>query len=287
MAQAGMEQAGTGNVRVKMGTVWDRTIEVLNGRTGMIASIAVLGILLPTVVRDGFVAFSSRANPVSMLIGVALTIVALVAMIWAQLAIVAIATDPAVDAASARRRGGARVLPALGITVLLTIVALLLAVPPIVVLVQSGFDFAAAANGSSARMTPPSVGAASFTALYGLAYLLVLLWIGARLVLLNPVILNERLGVGAIRWSIQLTKGMTWRIIGVMILFLIVLMVATGAAQSVTGIVFRIVLGADSVATAAFLAGVAGSVVTTAFTALAAVFTAQLYVATREKHAVS
>jgi hypothetical protein len=287
MAQADMAQAGTGNVRVKMGTVWDRTIEVLNGRTGMIASIAVVGILLPTVVRDGFVAFSSRANPVSMLIGVALTIVALVAMIWAQLAIVAIATDPAVDAASARRRGGARVLPALGITVLLTIVALLLAVPPIVVLVQSGFDFAAAANGSSARMTPPSVGAASFTALYGLAYLLVLIWIGARLVLLNPVILNERLGVGAIRRSIQLTKGMTWRIIGVMILFLIVLMVATGAAQSVTGIVFRLVLGADSVATAAFLAGVAGSVVTTAFTALAAVFTAQLYVATREKHAVS
>ncbi|MEG3171996.1 hypothetical protein U1708_07200 [Sphingomonas sp. ZB1N12] len=287
MAQADMAQAGTGNVRVKMGTVWDRTIEVLNGRTGMIASIAVLGILLPTVVRDGFVAFSSRANPVSMLVGVALTLVALVAMIWAQLAIVAIATDPAVDAASARRRGGARVLPALGITVLLTIVALLLAVPPIVVLVQSGFDFAAAANGSSARMTPPSVGAASFTALYGLAYLLVLLWIGARLVLLNPVILNERLGVGAIRRSIQLTKGMTWRIIGVMILFLIVLMVATGAAQSVTGIVFRLVLGADSVATAAFLAGVAGSVVTTAFTALAAVFTAQLYVATREKHAVS
>ena len=79
---------------------------------------------------------------------------------------------------------------------------------------------------------------------------------------------------------------MTWRIIGVLVLFCIVLLVATGAAQSVTGIVFRLVLGADSVATAAFLAGVAGSIVTTVFTALAAVFTAQLYVAIREKHAV-
>ncbi len=274
------------NARVKMGTVWDRTIEVLNGRTGMIARIAVLGMLVPTVVRDGFVAFSSRANPVSMLVGAILAIGALVAMIWAQLSIVAIATDPAVDAASARRQGSARVLPAFGITVLLTIVAVLLAVPPIVVLVQSGFDFAAAANGASAQMTPPSVGAASFTALYGLAYLLVLIWVGARLVLLNPVILNERLGVGAIRRSIQLTKGMTWRIIGVLVLFCIVLLVATGAAQSVTGIVFRLVLGADSIAMAAFLAGVAGSIVTTAFTAIAAVFTAQLYVATREKHAV-
>lgn len=281
-----MATAGIVNERVKMGTVWDRTVEVLNGRTGMIARIAVLGMLLPTVVRDGFVAFSSRANPVSMLVSAVLTLVALFAMIWAQLAIIAIATDPAVDAASARRQGSARTLPAFGITVLLTIVAVVLALPPIVVLAQSGFDFAAAASGTSVQMTPPSVGAATFTALYGLAYLLVLLWIGARLVLLNPVILNERLGVGAIRRSIRLTKGMTWRIIGVMVLFVIVLLVATGAAQSVTGIVFRLVLGADSIATAAFLAGIAGSIVTTAFTALAAVFTAQLYVATREKHAV-
>jgi hypothetical protein len=278
-----MATAGVVNARVKMGTVWDRTIEVLNGRTGMIARIAVLGILLPTVVRDGFVTFSSRANPVAMLVGAVLTIGALVAMIWAQLAIVAIATDPAVDAASARHQASARVLPAFGITVLLTIIAVLLAMPPVVVLIRSGFDFVAAANGSSVQMTPPSVGAASFTALYGLAYLLVLLGIGARLVLLNPVILNERLGVGAIRRSIQLTKGMTWRIIGIMVLFVIVLLVATGAAQSVTGIVFRLALGAESIAVAAFLAGVAGSIVTTALTALAAVFTAQLYVAVREK----
>lgn len=278
-----MATAGVVNARVKMGTVWDRTIEVLNGRTGMIARIAVLGILLPTVVRDGFVTFSSRANPVAMLVGAVLTIGALVAMIWAQLAIVAIATDPAVDTASARRQASARVLPAFGITVLLTIIAVLLAMPPVVVLIRSGFDFVAAANGSSVQMTPPSVGAASFTALYGLAYLLVLLGIGARLVLLNPVILNERLGVGAIRRSIQLTKGMTWRIIGIMVLFVIVLLVATGAAQSVTGIVFRLALGAESIAVAAFLAGVAGSIVTTALTALAAVFTAQLYVAVREK----
>lgn len=278
-----MATAGVVNARVKMGTVWDRTIEVLNGRTGMIARIAVLGILLPTVVRDGFVTFSSRANPVAMLVGAVLTIGALVAMIWAQLAIVAIATDPAVDTASARRQASARVLPAFGITVLLTIIAVLLAMPPVVVLIRSGFDFVAAANGSSVQMAPPSVGAASFTALYGLAYLLVLLGIGARLVLLNPVILNERLGVGAIRRSIQLTKGMTWRIIGIMVLFVIVLLVATGAAQSVTGIVFRLALGAESIAVAAFLAGVAGSIVTTALTALAAVFTAQLYVAVREK----
>jgi hypothetical protein len=269
---------------VKMGTVWDRTVEVLNGRTAMIASIAVLGILLPSVIRDGFVTFSTRGTVTFALGGGLLTIAALVAMIWAQLAIVAIATDPATDAAAARRQAGARLLPALGITALLAVVAVLLVLPPVIALMRSGFDFSAAASGSSVQMTPPSASAAGFAGLYGLAYMLVALWLGARLVLLNPVILNERLGIGALRRSVQLTKGLTWRIIGVMILFAIVLLVAAGAAQSVTGIIFRLALGADSITTATLLAGIAGTIVTTAFTALAAVFTAQLYVAVREKH---
>ncbi len=267
---------------VKMGTVWDRTVEVLNGRTGMIAPIALLGMLLPSVVRDGFVAFSTPGTPSFALIGGLLTIVALVAMIWAQLAIVAIATDPATDAASARSQARSRLLPAVGITLVLSIVALVVALPPIVALAHAGFDFTAAASGRP--VATPGVGnAAMFSALYFLAYLLLAIWLGARLVLLNPVIVGERRGLGALRRSIQLTKGLTWRIIGVLILFVIVALISTWAAQSVTGIIFRLALGADGIATATFLAGIAGTVVTTAFTALAAVFTAQLYVAVREK----
>ncbi|MGU3391826.1 hypothetical protein [Sphingomonas sp. M1A8_2b] len=267
---------------VRMGTVWDRTVEVLNGRTGMIAPIALLGIVLPSVVRDGFVAFSTPGTAMFALVGGVLAIVALVAMLWAQLAIVAIATDPATDAAEARRQAGARLLPAFGITVLLSIVAVILAVPPVLVLIQSGFDITAAANGSSAQMTPPSAGAAGFVGLYSLVYMLVLVWIGARLILLNPVILNERLGFGALLRSVRLTKGLTWRIIGVLLLFGIVLIVTSWAAQSVTGVVFRLALGADGLALATFLAGIFATIVSTAFTVLAAVFTTQLYVAVRE-----
>jgi hypothetical protein len=270
----------------KMGTVWDRTVEVLNGRTGMIVPIALLGMLLPSVVRDGFVAFSVPGTPSFVLVGGLLTLVAVVAMLWAQLAIVAIATDPATDAASARREARSRLLPAIGITLLLSVVALVFALPPLVALVYAGFDFTAAASGLP--VAAPGIGnAAMFSALYFLAYLLLIIWLGARLVLLNPVILNERLGVGALRRSVQLTKGMTWRIIGVLILFAIVMLVSTWAAQSVTGIIFRLALGSGGITTATFLAGIAGTIVTTAFTALAAVFTAQLYVAVREKPVTS
>ncbi len=267
---------------VKMGTVWDRTVEVLNGRTGMIAPIALLGIVLPAVVRDGFVTFSTSGTALFALFGSVLSIAVLVLMIWSQLAIVAIATDPATNAAEARRQASARVLPAIGITVLLTIVAMIVVLPPIFVLIQSGFDFPAAMRGSAGGMTPPSGGAVAFIGLYALVYLLALIWIGARLILLNPVILNERRGLGALRRSVRLTKGLTWRIIGVLILFAIVLLVTTWAAQSVTGVVFRLALGADGLALATYLSGIFATIVSTAFTVLAAVFTTQLYVAVRE-----
>ncbi|MEG3165880.1 hypothetical protein U1701_14880 [Sphingomonas sp. PB2P19] len=265
---------------VKMGNVWDRTVEVMNGRTGMIGGIAALGLFLPGVVRDAYVAAATPGTAAFALIGSALSLVALLAMVWAQLAIIAIATHPATTQSDAARQARARLAPAFGITLILGVIACALILPPIVALVLSGFDFAAAARGVPVTPGAFSRGTAVFIAVYLLALGLVAIWLAARLVLLNAVILNERLGVGAIRRSFALTRGLTWRIFGMIILFGIVLLVAVGAAQAVVGVIFRLVLGADGVGLAAFLAGVAGTVVSTGFTALATVFTAQLYVAT-------
>ncbi|TXC69817.1 hypothetical protein FSB78_01725 [Sphingomonas ginsenosidivorax] len=264
---------------VKMGNVWDRTVEVLNGRTGMIGSFALLGLFLPSVMRDAYVAAGTPGTIGFALIGLTLSMIALLAMIWAQLAIIAVATHPSTMRADAAHQGRARLGPAFGITMLLGLIAGLAALPPMIGLVLSGFDFAAASRGA-ATMTPPSAGTAVFVSLYFLVYGLFVIWAVARLALLNAVILNERLGVGAIRRSFALTRGLTWRIIGVVVLFAIVLVVATAAAQAVTGVIFRLVLGASGKGLAAFLADVAGTLVTTGFSALAAVFTAQLYVAT-------
>jgi hypothetical protein len=267
---------------VKMGSVWDRTVEVLNGRTGMIAALALLGLFLPSVVRDAYVAAGTPGTVPFAVIGLVLSLIALLAMIWGQLAIIAVATHPATTREDAGRQARARVAPAFGITLLIGLVALVATLPPIVVLVLSGFDFAAAARGATMAANPPSAGTAIFVSVYFLVFGLVAIWVAARLVLLNPVILNERRGLGAIRRSVALTRGLTWRIIGVVVLFAIVLIVATGAAQAVTGVIFRLVLGASGKGLAAFLADIAGTLVTTAFTVLAAVFTAQLYVTTAE-----
>jgi hypothetical protein len=264
---------------VKMGNVWDRTVEVMNGRTGMIATIAMLGLFLPAVVRDAYVALATPGSAGFAIIGSVLSLAVLLAMIWGQLAIIAVATDPATTRAEAARQARGRLAPAFGLTLLIGLVALIATLPPLVVLARSGFDFAAAARGTAMAMTPPPASTALFVTLYFLVFAILAIWLAARMVVLNPVILNERLGLGAFGRAFRLTRGLTWRIIGVVILFAIVVVVATGAAQAVVGVIFRLALGADGRAIAAFLAGVAGTLVTTGFTALAAVFTAQLYVA--------
>lgn len=264
---------------VKMGSVWDRTTEVLNGRTGMIATITVLGLVLPSILRDAYVSAATPGTASFAGIGMALSLAALLAMIWAQLAIIAVATHPATTRDDAGRQARVRLAPAFGLTLLLGLVAVVAMLPPIVALTLSGFDFAAAARGASMATTVPSAGTAVFVTVYCIVLGVLAIWVAARLILLNPVILNERRGIGAIGRSFALTRGMTWRIIGVVILFAIVLTIATLAAEAVTGLVFRLALGASAKGLSAFLAGVVGTLVSSAFTAIAAVFTAQFYVA--------
>ena len=264
---------------VRMGTVWDRTQDVLRGRAGIMAPIAVLAIFLPTVVNNAVAAYGqpvpgAAPNPgVSALLAL-VALVVLVASIWGQLALLAIATDPATTRADAGRQATQRLLPALGIVVVLIAVIILLFLPAIVPLIRAGLDF-----NNPQSMQALSPGAVSFAGLYILVFFLLALVLGARLILLNPVILNERRGLGAILRSFQLTRGLTWRIIGVMLLFGVLLLISMLAVQAVTALVLRLVLGADALPTITFLAATAGAVVSTALTVVAAAFTAQLYVA--------
>lgn len=262
---------------VSIGRVWDRTTEVLRGRTGMLASLAALSIFAPSVLRDAAVAFSPGSTVLINVVGLAV----LVATVWGQLALLAVATDPATDRDEASRQATRRLLPALGLVLLLALIFVLLLMPMVIALLQAGVDF------STGAVDPSSIpsGVAGFITIYFIAVVILAFWAGARLIVLNPVILNERRGLGAIRRSIRLTHGMTWRIIGVMALFLVLVLVVAGAAQAIVGLLFRLILGPEALPTVTFLARIVGTAVTTAFTVVAAAFTAQLYVAARSETA--
>ncbi len=273
---------------VKIGTVWDRTTEVLSGRSGQIAAVALPTLVLPPVVNNALVLLVPPQPAVQLVAGIVAGIVAVASALLAilgSLAILALATQPSTGRTDAYRQAWARLLPALGVSLVVGLIALVLMAPVFIALIASHFDFAAASAAASAPARMPQLprATAMFVVLYSLALILLAIWASARLMLLTAVVLNERLGLGAIRRSIALTRGLTWKLIGVLLLFAIVFAIATFAAQAVVGLVFRLILGGDQIPTAMFLAGIAGALASAALMALAYVFTAQLYVATREK----
>ena len=264
---------------VTMGSVWDRTTQVMAGRGGMLAGIAALTIFLPGVVRNAFAFYAMPTTMGMRLVGLILTIATLLLSVWGQLAIIAAASDPATDRPAAQRIATGRLLPAIGVSIVVGVVLILSYLPAIAMLAGSGIDFAAVAAGAQIQPGDVSGGLLALMGLYTLVWLVVLLWLSARLTIWQAVLVNERIGLRSLMRSWALTRGTTWRIIGVLILFVIVVGIATLATQFVTGTVFRLILGADNIATALFLAGITASVVSTILAVIGIVFITQLYVA--------
>lgn len=262
---------------VTMGSVWDRTSEVLSGRAAMLAAIAIPTIFLPSVVRDAYVTYATPGTAPFRLIGGLLSLIAMVVLIWGQLALIAAASDPATDRARAFAIGKRRLLPVIGVTIVFLIAVLVSLLPAMILLGLSGIDVSTVATTGKIAMQGANGGMVAAAFLYLAIWSIAMLFVGARLSIWQPVLVNEHIGLQAIARSWRLTKGATWRILGVLVLFMIVLLVATGAAQSVVGIVFRLILGANNIATAVFLATIAANIVSTIFVVIAAVFTAQLY----------
>ncbi|RYY41946.1 MAG: hypothetical protein EOP59_11150 [Sphingomonadales bacterium] len=108
-----------------------------------------------------------------------------------------------------------------------------------------------------------------------------LLWIAARLMVTTPVIVREGRWLSALRQSWKLTRGMTWRIIGVILLFALISWVSILAANTVFGSVFALIAGGDraGVSLAGVLTSIVVAAVQTGFTVLVPAFTAKLYLA--------
>ena len=264
---------------VRMGNVWDRAVEVLRGRSSILGSIALGTIYVPTLVSNAAGAFLSPTPGATVAastgaLGAVLALAALLAGVWGQLAMLAVSSDPATTRADAGRQATQRLLPALGIVLLLGVAFTLAFMPLVFFLMRAGVNVTA-----PNAMQTVSAGTAGSASLYILVLLVLGLIVGARLLLLNAVIVNERRGLGAIMRSVRLTRGMTLRIIALMLLFGIALLVPFKAVTSVTQLIAALLLGNSSPNLVAFLASAAGAVVTTVFSVVAAAFTAQLYVA--------
>ena len=110
-----------------------------------------------------------------------------------------------------------------------------------------------------------------------------LIWFSARLALVIPTMVMERRGLGVFVRSFKLTRPIQWKILGVLILYVIVLFVSYLAAKLVFGSIFGLIAGGDGAVTVAtVLTSILVSVVLTGFSVLATAFTAKLYLAVRD-----
>lgn len=261
----------------KMGTVWDRTAEFLGDNLGAILPVALLAFFVPASIEGSFQAAKAGGSPELVLSLYLVQLAFGILSLWGSLTISAMALDVA-SARGAGAIGRARLLPALAVSVLLFAVMFVLVLPIPLALQLSGYDLMEIARGTNVGLGPQIAGG---IALYGLALLALLLWVGARLFVTNPVIVREKRMFSALRQSWKLTRGMTWRIIGVILLFALVSWVSMLAANMVFGSIFALVAGgpAEGVTLAGVLTSIVVAAVQTGFTVLVPVFTAKLYLA--------
>lgn len=259
---------------VRIGDVWDSTTDVLARRGRLFVPVALLAFVLPFAVQGAIRAYGGASAGAAAL-GAALSILAAPLVIWGVLTVVALAGDAATTRAQAGALARRRVPAALLVALVAVAVALLATLPIFLALAASGYDFQAAARSDAAA--PPGPGTLLFLFLYGLALAGLALWAGARLFLVNAAVVLERRGIGAFGRSFALTRGLGWKLVGVNLLLVVVLGIAGFAARSVVFIVFRLLLGGEHIATAAWLGSLADAGVTAAFIVVVSVFAARLH----------
>lgn len=268
---------------VKMGTVWDRTVEFLADHLTALLPTAIFAIFVPISLSGSLEPVRESAAPAVQMGLAAATLVLVVVQVWGQLAITALALDPAIGGRSSAI-ATRRLLLVLVVSLLLLLMLMVLMAPIGVALVASGVDLAQLQLGNNPPNVPP--GTALFIALYAVALLIVCLVAAARLAPLTPVLVAERRWLSGIGRAVRLTRGLTLRLIGVILLYLVVATVAGMAARTVFGSLLRLATDGDGPLT---IAGVVTAVIVgavqTGFAVLATVFVAKLYEATAREAA--
>ncbi len=262
----------------KMGSVWDRATAFVGERLGALVPITLAAFVVPGVISTCLSVVVATATPgTRMALGVLAVLLSL-ASFWGSLAVIALATGE--ESAGAASRVAIRRMPAtLLVSLVLVLAAVVLAAPMAVILAARGYDVAAIAAGQAGNVVIDAQ-TSGMVGLWALLLMVVFLFAFARLVLVSPVVLRERMAFAAIGRSWTLTRGHGWRIFGTLLLFIVIAGVAQMAAQTVFGSVFTLLLGnAPGLTAALLLTTIATASVQGVAMLLLAAFQAKLYVA--------
>lgn len=263
---------------VSVGTVWDRAVDFVRDHLGTVMPVLIVTQFAAPAVSGSLAGVRADATGALAaglgLLSLATTIISL----WGALYLVGFAAQPSgrEDRHAAMTIATNRFLPLIGISIVVLVVLGILALPGILLAVASGFDFMAIANGTSVQ--PAEFEKLGSAGLYLLVFALFILWLSARLLPINAVVAMERRGLGAFRRAFALTRGMTWKLIGLILLYAIVAGIAVSAAQFVFGAVVALIVGDSGGLSVAAIAGaVAVSAVSSVLALYQSAFIGKLY----------
>ena len=263
---------------VNMGNVWDRTTEFLSDNLSAVVPIALLTIFVPQSISD---AIKLAGTAVAPGLGQAVMLALLLPMLWGQLAIAALALRPDAGRGAAQSTATRHFLQYLLAMLILFAVLVLLFLPIILALVASGVDLTALTSGSPGAKPDISSVMAGFIGLYGLAWLIFAVFVSVRFsTLLVAVVAAEGGLVSALRRAYALSRGIAWKLLGVVLLFALVVGVASIAVTSVFGALFRFLdPSAGPFAIGSIIVAILGGLVMTAYYVVQSSFMAKVYLA--------
>lgn len=268
---------------VSMSTVWDRTSEFLNSRLSAIAGIVAVAFFVPNLIMDILEPVGAAGSADLRIVLGLFSLVLTAVTVWGQLAVTAIAIDPQMRTATASGLATRRLGPMILVMLAFLVIGILVILPALAILSFSGVDLTRI---DAPNAQPAAIAAVGGTlAIYLLALVPFALWLIARIAALcAAVVVWEELALGALGRAFRLTRGLTWKIIAVILLFAIVFLIAHMAAVSVFGAFFYFFAGSEGAFnTASVLTALVSALVKTIFSVAAVVFAAKLYCAVRDR----
>jgi hypothetical protein len=253
---------------LKMGTVWDRAAEFLTDNLPAILPIALFAFFVPLSVMGslGPVLEAEVQGLALVLWAIVFGLAALVN--WGALTLIAMAMEREGEPGRVAAR---RLAPAIIVWIAIGLGLVLLSLPVVLTL--------AAGNREAGTLSIP-VAVAWPLIIYVLAAVVAIVWVLARLILVYPVIVAEGRWFGAIPRSWVLTRGISLRLVGVILLYFLLTTVGMLATRTVFGSIFKLIAGPDGgLSLSSVLTSVTVAVAGTIFSVIVPVFTAKLYIA--------
>jgi hypothetical protein len=257
-----MDMAG-----LSISRAWEDTKRIVAHDGRLIASVALALVALPTAVTSLIdpKGAAGVSGPRWMLV---VMLVASLAALAGQLALVRLALGPSITVGSAIAHGLKRMPVYLLSAILIVVVLMALAIP---------FGLALAALGVpvDAKTMPLTPG----VTLVLLLFIALVVFIAVRMLVTAPVASAEEIGpVAIIRRSWSLTAGHWWHLLGFLLAFFIGAVVALLAVSAATGAIAVLLFGPiEPMSASALLVALVEALANAAITGLFAVMLARIY----------